>query len=143
MIGLTREADDALRIVWLLGQTEGILDTATLCEQTVITPRFALKILRKLAQGGIVASRRGKKGGYRLARKPSEITVRQIVELIDGPIAINRCTDPDYCCSRMGFDKVRCAYHRMFAAASLRLANDLDQVTLECILQQSDTTEPS
>ena len=138
MIGLTREADDALRIVWALGQTDGILDTATLCEQTAVSPRFALKILRKLTLGGVLASQRGKKGGYRLARKPSEITVRQIIELIDGPIAINRCSDPCYHCSRMGFNKTACAFHRLFAAASEQLANDLDGVTLAHILADGD-----
>ena len=134
MIGLTREADDALRIVWMLGQVDGILDTATLCEKTAVSPRFALKILRKLTLGGVVTSQRGKKGGYRLACPPSEITVRAIVELIDGPIAINRCSDPCYHCSRMGYDKAACAFHRLFAATSERLARDLEGVTLAHIL---------
>lgn len=134
MIGLTREADDALRIVWVLGQIDGILDTATLCEKTAVPPRFALKILRKLTLGGVLTSQRGKKGGYRLARTPSEVTVREVVELIDGPIALNRCADPSYHCSRMGFDKAACAFHRLFAAASERLASDLDDVTLAHIL---------
>jgi Rrf2 family protein len=134
MIGLTREADDALRIVWVLGQTDGILDTATLCEKTAVPPRFALKILRKLTLGGVLTSQRGKRGGYRLACAPCEITVRRVVELIDGPIALNRCADPCYECSRMGFDKAACAFHCLFAAASERLANDLESVTLAHIL---------
>lgn len=141
MIGLTREADGALRIVWMLGQSRGILDTATLCEQVAVSPQFALKILRKLALGGVVTSQRGKKGGYKLACPPSEITVRQIVELIDGPIALNRCADPCYRCTRVGFDKASCAYHRLFAAASERLASDLDGITLAQILQDSGIAE--
>ena len=141
MIGLTREADDALRIVYLLGMSGGLTDTASLSEQAAVPPRFALKILRKLSLGGIVKAQRGKKGGYRLIEEPSEITVRQLIELIDGPIALNRCADAAYCCSRMGYDKARCAFHRLFADASERLAQDLDQVTLQHILNGSDVSE--
>ena len=142
MIGLTREADGALRIVWLLGMQNELTDAGMIAEKTALSPKFALKILRKLTLGGVVASQRGKKGGYLLACAPGEITVRRVVELIDGPIALNRCADAGYLCSRMGYDKARCAYHRLFAAASARLAQDLDGVTLEMMLQDADTQGP-
>lgn len=138
MIGLTREADDALRIVYLLGKQGELIDTCTIAEQTAVPLRFALKILRKLSLEGIVTSQRGKSGGYRLAMAPNEITVRRIIELIDGPITLNRCTEHRYCCSRMGYNKTSCAYHRLFAAVGERLAQDLDRVTLQQILQDSD-----
>lgn len=141
MIGLTREADDALRIVYLLGVNGTLTDTGSIAEQTAIPPRFALKILRKLSLGGLVTSQRGKKGGYILACAPSDISVRRIIELIDGPIALNRCADPAYCCSRMGLDKARCAFHRLFYTAGMRLADDLDRVTLQHILDDSDIIE--
>ncbi len=141
MIGLTREADSALRIVWLLGKQADVTDTTVIAACTAVPPKFALKILHKLSLGGIVCSKRGKNGGYQLSHPPSEITVRQIIELIDGSIAINRCADADYCCSRMGYDKAGCAFHRLFAAQSKRLADDLDRVTLQMILQEHDTDE--
>lgn len=142
MIGLTIEADNALRITYLLGTRGELTDTPTIAEAVAVPTRFALKILRKLTQGGIVASQRGKNGGYRLAKEPCGITVRQIVELIDGPIAVNRCSDPDFCCSRMGHDKAKCAFHRLFAAAGERLAEDLDRVTLQHIMDDSDPVGP-
>ena len=139
MIGLTMEADNALRITFLLGFTQELTDAPTIAESVAVPTRFALKILRKLTQGGIVTSRRGKSGGYLLARPPSEITVRQIIELIDGPILINRCVDESNCCSRMGHDKAKCAFHRLFAAESARLAGNLDRVTLQHILDDCDS----
>ena len=137
MIGLTREADGALRIVWLLAERAALLDTSEIAELTALSPKFALKILRKLSLGKIVASQRGKNGGYRLSQSPDGITVRQIVELIDGPIAINRCASEAYLCSRMGEAKSGCAFHCLFAKESENLAQRLDRVTLRSILDGS------
>ena len=141
MIGLTREADGALRIVWLLGKTGEVTDAGTIAERVAVSPKFTLKILRQLLQGGIVCAQRGKNGGYTLAISPSDVTVRRIVELIDGPIAINRCQEEDFFCSRMGYDKGSCRFHCLFAAVSARLARDLEAVTLEMML--SDEHCPS
>ena len=141
MIGLTKEADGALRIVWLLGKTGAVTDAGSIAEQVAVSPKFTLKILRKLLQGGVVKAQRGKSGGYLLALAPNDITVRRVVELIDGPIAINRCQEADYFCSRMGYGKKACRFHCLFAAVSDRLARDLESVTLEMML--SDDSCPS
>ena len=134
MIGLTREADGALRIVWLLGKTGQVTDAGTIAEQVAVTPKFTHKILRQLLQGGVVRAVRGKRGGYALAMNPEDITVRRIIELIDGPIAINRCQEADFFCSRMGYEKKACRFHCLFAAVSDRLAEDLESVTLAMML---------
>ena len=136
MIGLTREADGALRIAWLLAQEDKVIGAGAIAEQVAVSPKFTLKILRQLLQGGVVRAERGKCGGYALAMAPEEITVRRIVELIDGPIAINRCEAEDFFCSRMGFDKGACRFHCLFAAVSDRLARDLETVTLAMMLSE-------
>jgi Rrf2 family protein len=141
MIGLTKEADGALRIVWLLGKTGRVTDAGTIAESVAVSPKFTLKILRQLLQGGVVRAERGKNGGYALAMEPRDITVRHIVEMIDGPISINRCQQEDFFCSRMGYDKRACRFHCLFAAVSDRLAQDLERVTLETML--SDGSCPS
>jgi Rrf2 family protein len=134
MIGLTKEADGALRIVWLLAKEDKVTGAGSIAERVAISPQFTLKILRQLLQGGVVRAVRGKCGGYALAMNPEDVTVRHIVELIDGPIAINRCQEADFFCSRMGFDKKACRFHCLFAAVSDRLAEDLESVTLAMML---------
>jgi Rrf2 family protein len=52
---------------------------------------FLAKILQKLARADIVTSYRGVKGGFRLARKPREITLLDVIEAVQGPIAMNVC----------------------------------------------------
>ncbi len=52
----------------------------------------ASKILKRLAHQGLLAARRGVRGGFALARRPEEITVAEIVAALDGPVAVTLCT---------------------------------------------------
>lgn len=85
------ETDYAIRIVSCLAEKNEKTDAATISEQTGVTLRFALKILHRLVLGGIVKSFKGNKGGYMLAKDPSEITLLEVVEKINGPVTLSRC----------------------------------------------------
>jgi FeS assembly SUF system regulator len=64
-----------------------------LAVQTQIPEPTASKVLKKLARAGVVVSQRGAKGGYALARSPEQIGVNEVIEAIDGPIAVTECSD--------------------------------------------------
>jgi FeS assembly SUF system regulator len=49
------------------------------------------KLLKQLSRGGLLASQRGTKGGYILARPPREITISAIIATLEGPVAITEC----------------------------------------------------
>jgi len=53
-----------------------------------VSPRFTEVILNELKHGGFVESKRGNQGGYMLARDAEDLTVREIVEYIQGPISV-------------------------------------------------------
>jgi FeS assembly SUF system regulator len=56
------------------------------------------KVLKSLAQEGLLLSHRGAKGGYTLARPPGEISVAEIIEALEGPIALMECSaGPGHC----------------------------------------------
>ena len=55
------------------------------------------KVLKILTQGGILSSHQGSKGGYSLIRPASNITAAEIVEAIEGPVAITDCSSADGC----------------------------------------------
>lgn len=57
--------------------------------------KFLEGILRQLRQAGIVASQRGAEGGYRLDRKPSEVSIADVVRALDGPLAAVRGKRPE------------------------------------------------
>jgi FeS assembly SUF system regulator len=76
------------------GASAESMDTASgLAERTGLQQATVAKLLRLLAQGGLLTSQRGAHGGYMLARSPQEITVSSIVTAVEGPIAITACAD--------------------------------------------------
>ncbi|MGN1074832.1 MAG: RrF2 family transcriptional regulator [Eubacteriales bacterium] len=127
---ITNEADYALRIVYSL--LDGSQKSAkTISEQTGVTLRFALKILRKLALSGLVSAQQGAAGGYYLNRDASEISVGEVVEIIDGPIEINNCIDGDYICSRVGENTGECRIHRFFCGLNEQIRRELFETKMD------------
>ncbi len=56
------------------------------------------KVLKKLARGELVVSSRGADGGYRLAREPDAINAAEILDVLEGPLAITECSHDDIHC---------------------------------------------
>ena len=135
---ITLESDYALRILTALATFDGITDAKTLSEETSVTLRFTLKILHKLVQGDFISSYKGASGGYKLKRDPSEITLKSIIELIDGPIVIARCVGMGEECS-LNHDKSSCIYHHIFDIISLDVAKKLSGITIADVLNKKYT----
>ncbi len=133
---ITSESDYALRILTTMAEHTDVTDAKTLSEETSVTPRFALKILHKLVNGGIVHSYKGSRGGYKLKVSPERITLKMVIELIDGPIAIARCVDTSEGCS-LNCDKTACAYHHIFDSVSADLADKLEKITIFDVINGS------
>ncbi len=131
---ITNEADYALRFMCVLG-CGGQKSAKAISEETGVTLRFALKILRKLALAGVVGSQQGASGGYFLSRPPKEISVGEIVEIIDGPLQINNCIDESYCCTRMGLDHAECCMHAFFDRLNAKVRADMYEATLDRFLK--------
>ena len=55
--------------------------------------KFLEKIIQDLVRGGLIKSKRGSCGGYTLARAPEEISFCDVIEAIEGPIAVNACIE--------------------------------------------------
>ncbi|MDT8717186.1 Rrf2 family transcriptional regulator [Clostridium sp. 19966] len=97
---ITQEADYALRVVLYLSKLgyDNKMDAATIAEHEGLPLRFLLKLLRKLITADIIKSYRGVNGGYALNKLPEDITFKDVIQAIDGPICVNRCIyDPSYC----------------------------------------------
>ena len=97
---ITLESDYAIRIVATLACEKRRLDAKTLSDITCVTLRFALKILRKLVAANILKSYKGIQGGYELAKTPDQISLKDIIETIEGTYMLNRCLDFSTPCSR-------------------------------------------
>ena len=137
---ITLESDYALRILTALANHTNVIDAKSLADETSVTLRFALKILNKLVGGEFVNSYKGVKGGYKLKKAPAEITLKSIIELIDGPIVIARCLGTDEECA-LNQDKASCIYHHIFDTISLDVAKKLNRITIQDVIDKTYSLE--
>jgi Rrf2 family protein len=93
---LSRSAQFAIRTVVDLA-VQGPTHTAGIAARRGIPPAQAGKIVQQLARGGLVRTTRGASGGVRLARTAEQITLRDVIDAIEGPLAISRCVVYDDC----------------------------------------------
>lgn len=132
---ITLESDYALRIITTMAMHDMVIDAGKISEETSVTQRFTLKILNKLVKGGIITSYKGARGGYKLAIPADTISLKTVIELIDGPIAIARCVDSGESCS-LNCDKTACIYHHIFDNISLDLAKRLDSIRITDVINK-------
>lgn len=130
-MNINQESDYALRIVLMLSK-EGVdnkLDAKFLSESGNIPLRFLLKLTRKLTQSGIVKSYRGINGGYAITRDPKDITLKDVVEAIQGPIMVTRCVyDKKICSANKGG---HCSIHKALCNIQSTMVTELAKVTFE------------
>ena len=124
---ISRKTDYALRMLAMLAEDpERLLSVRTAAEEVNVPYSFARSIQHGLVQAGIVESLRGVHGGMRLKVSPDDVTIRQVVEAVQGPMVMNDCTAPDGDCARMG----ACCYHPLWAGAQALMRDYLDSVSL-------------
>lgn len=122
---ITLETDYAVRIVAELCRDPHKTDAKTISDRACVTLRFALKILRKLVASGIVKSYKGTQGGYQINMLPQDITLRMVVEAIEGTYCFSRCLAPDGVCNRGASGK--CSYQKAFCDITKTVREKLDQ----------------
>ena len=104
--------------------------------------RFLEHILLEIRNAGIIASTRGRSGGYSLIKKPAEVSISELLRLIDGPIA------PLPCLSRRAYqrcddctDEATCRIRKVFAEVFWSYLLIIDSLTLEDMLRSSVVAE--
>lgn len=128
---ISRKTDYALRMLSMLAENEGnLLSVRSAAESVDVPYSFARSIQHGLVQAGIIESLRGVRGGMRLKVDPKDLTIRQIVEAVQGPLVMNDCTAEDGVCPRME----GCYYHLLWVGAQELLRNYLDSVTLDDVI---------
>jgi len=87
---LTRQGDYAMRaVLYLAASSQARIQE--IAHAQYVPREYLAKIIQKLAQADIVTTHRGVGGGITLARPPEEITLLDVVEAIEGPVALNSC----------------------------------------------------
>lgn len=118
----TMETDYAIRIVYCLAKAGKRMDAKTIAEDSDVTLRFSLKILRKLVAAGIVKSFKGTQGGYEIGRPLEEISLYDVIRTVEGDYVLTRCQEEGYSCGR----KTPCKFRKIFCDISKDVADKLD-----------------
>ncbi|MCW5556683.1 MAG: Rrf2 family transcriptional regulator [Verrucomicrobiae bacterium] len=97
-----------------------------LAREEGVPASFLGKIFQSLCRAGFVASARGTGGGFSLSRPPTKITVLDVMEAVEGPIAFQRCLEPEAECGHKG----GCALCGLFSEAQDRVKEVFGRTTL-------------
>ena len=105
---------------------------------TVGVPRQYLEqILGNLRRAGLVSTVRGAQGGYQIAGRPDEITVRDVIDAVEGPIELSECASAETSCQRSGVCPVRRVWQRVTDSINA----ELEKIRLSDMLVQPCESE--
>ncbi len=125
---VTRETDYAVRCVLYLARDEDQISNVTEVSKSMHIPKtFLAKIFQRLVKAGLVESIRGMNGGFRLAKKPSAISLMDIMEAIQGPAGINVCAVNSKKCRRSS----TCSVHPVWVELRKEVDKRLREQTID------------
>jgi Rrf2 family protein len=130
---LTKKSKYGLKALLVLAQEtgRGPVLVSELADRQRIPKKFLEAILLELKRHGLLHSKRGRGGGYFLNRKPDDITVGQVIRVLDGPLALipcvsqtayarcDECVDEEMCAIRLAMKEVRDATARILDNTTL------------------------
>jgi Rrf2 family protein len=139
-VKITYKGDYALKTLLdlALNYGNGVVTITELAKSADIPIKFLEQILLDLKRGGFVESKRGKIGGYFLAKHPSQIKVGDVVRFIDGPIEPIACIEKRYSGCR---DIHKCAFRGIWQDVSAAISNIIDNVTFEDLTNKIKTRQ--
>jgi Rrf2 family protein len=123
---LSKKAQYAFRALTTLAKNEGNghLPISSIVKEYPISTKFLETILLELKIGGILGSKRGKKGGYFLMTKPENINLAQVIRILDGPIAPLKCVSLNFYEKCEDCNEISCGLKKLMAEvrdANLRI----------------------
>lgn len=134
---LTRAADYAVRVmVHLAGAPCGErLSLPELARAADAPESFLSKVLQALTRAGLITSRRGQAGGFAISWQGIRATMREVIEVVDGPIRLNLCLIGGRACAR----KTWCPAHPVWARAQQAMMEVLDSATVAGMASQANS----
>ena len=135
---LSVRGEYALRALLVLGLNydQPVVRIQTISEQQNIPRRFLEQILNDLKSAGVVQSRRGVAGGYRLARRPDEIALASVVRHIEGALAPVSCVSERFYEKCSCPDESRCAIRSVMKEVREAVVKLMEKVTIAELCQR-------
>lgn len=128
---LTRHADYAIRVMIDLAShpEDAVIPRSRIQARQDVPVAYLAKIIQALARAGLVRTRAGARGGVSLGVAPAAVTLRRVIEAVEGPIHLNRCVIRPGACPRDRF----CAVQPVWLRIQKLLTQELDAVTIAAL----------
>lgn len=107
MLRLSKKADYALIAITHLTLKSGSSSAREIAEQFDIPVELLAKVLQRMTRRGLLTSQQGTRGGYQLARAASGISIADVIQAIDGPVAVTACSSHAERCGQFAKCNVR------------------------------------
>jgi len=132
---LTRAADYAVRamIHFATLPPGGRITHKALAEATGVPQSFLAKVLQALVRAGFVVSRRGLEGGFELSIDSTRISIVDVIQAVDGPIALNLCLMSGKTCN----ERAWCAAHTVWTRAQQAMLSELCSASIADLAAQT------
>ena len=129
---LSVRGEYALRALLVLGLNydQPVVRIQTISEQQNIPRKFLEQILNDLKAAGVVESRRGLSGGYRLARRPEDITLASIIRHVEGALAPVSCVSERFYEKCTCPDESRCAIRSVMKEVREAVVKIVERITV-------------
>src|SRR4030042_5312509 len=139
MQSITRTGEYGLRGLLFLAKQPGdrLFLVSELSKAQRIPEAYLGKIFQRLSKTGLLRSTRGLNGGFNPGKPAKDITMRQVIEALEGPIALNRCLLRQGECD----EEERCPLHEVFEEAQEKFGEVLDRTTIEDLARQDIRNE--
>jgi len=136
---ITRQTEYAIKtLIELAGVPYGeLISSKKISGRHEIPEEFLHKTVQLLSRAGLVVTQRGVQGGVRLARPLEDITIADVIEAMEGPLALNVCLSPGYQCENMKTCQVR----KVLAAAQSAMLQELRKKSLAEIVAAGKEAE--
>lgn len=132
MLRVTRLTDYATVVVTVLAASSGeVLSATEIAERAGLEATTVSKVLKPLAQAGLVEGFRGAHGGYRLARPAVHVRLIEVIEAMEGPLAVTECSVHDGNC---GIES-SCGMRRNWRRINDVIVQSLRGITLQDMLE--------
>jgi Rrf2 family protein len=116
---------------------EGPIELREIAKREDISLKYLEQVIVPLRTAGLVKSARGSKGGYSLAKHPSEIYLKDLVETLEGPLNLIECLKDPKACQKVPFCITRDIWHEVSEA----IDGIFHSVTLEDMVQRKKEKE--
>lgn len=140
-VQLKKTTDYAIRIVFFLSRQNRVFTSEEISKATGVSKNYIMQILRRLADAGILKIIRGSKGGFRINKKPSGISLFDVIKAMESTININQCLDQEENCNL--YIAGHCPVRKFYISLQEQMESELKVMTFETLKKSGEGLDSS